>query len=243
MINRPENAHALHITITNTRAEHAALLGQMQRIIYPTLTDDELFTEAKYHKHLELFPAGQFVALAHIDGKQYPIGCTSSYRTDFDFTHYNHTYLEAIADGWLTHHNPEGEWLYGVDMAVHPAWRGLRIARRLYDARQAVARRLNLRGEIAGGMMPGYHPHRTRLTIAQYALQVWQGRLDDPTLTVQKKNGFEFRGILYDHITDPRSNNAAMLIVRENPHYRQPPPEITSAPPPTRITEGMRVSR
>ena len=216
MILHPEH---LHIEIANTRPEHVEALARMQRLIYPTLTEDELYTVPKYLKHIELFPEGQFVALARIDGAMIPIACSSTFRTNFDFDHIQHTYLQAVADGWLTNHDPNGEWLYGGDMAVHPEFRGYRIGSRLYQARRELVRRLNLRGEIAGGMLPGYHVHRATLSIQQYILQVHQGKLKDPTLSMQLKNGFCVRGILYDHITDPRSNNTATLIVRENPHY------------------------
>jgi GNAT superfamily N-acetyltransferase len=215
-----EKPAQIHLHITPMQPEHVKALAAMQHIVYPTLTDDEKFSEEKYLKHLELFPEGQFVALADLNGAWMPVGVTSTFRTNFDFSDYHHTYLEAIAHGWLTNHDPAGEWVYGVDMAVHPDFRGFRISRRLYDARQALVRRLNLLGEIAGGMMPGYHIHRTYLTVAQYALRVWQGKLFDPTLSVQLRYGFRFRGILYNHITDPRSDNTAMLIVRDNPQLQ-----------------------
>ncbi len=215
------DTHHLHVVITNTQPDHAAKLGAMQKIIFPTLPDEEHFTEAKYRKHIELFPEGQFVALVEEKpGVWTPVGSSSTYRTHFDFAHYQHTYAEAIADGWLTNHQPDGEWLYGVDMAIHPSYRGLRIGRRLYDARRSLVRRLNLRGEIAGALMPHYELHRKDLTLAQYALRVWQGKLYDPTLTMQIRNGFRIRALLYDHIGDPRSDNTAALIVRENPEYQ-----------------------
>jgi hypothetical protein len=80
--------------------------------------------------------------------------------------------------------------------------------------------RLNLRGEIAGGMLPGYHYHRAKMSVHQYVLRVHQGVLHDPTLTMQIRNGFRVRGLLHNYITDPRVNNIATLLVRENPHYR-----------------------
>ncbi|MFN8528466.1 MAG: GNAT family N-acetyltransferase [Anaerolineae bacterium] len=228
---RPQHDHghkhahvqeSVHVSITNIQPEHVVQLEKLQHIVFPTLASDELFSAQKYLKHIELFPEGQFVAIARTEGRDFIVGSTSTFRTNFDFDDIEHTYVEAIAGGWLTNHDPHGEWLYGVDVSVHPQFRGLKIARKLYDARRELARRLNLRGEIAGALMPGYEVHSEHLSIAQYTLHVTQGRVFDPTLSVQLKNGFEVRGILYDHISDPRSENAAALIVRDNTHYRAP---------------------
>ncbi len=212
------------IQVANITPEHFEGLERVQRLAFPTLTDDELISAAKFAKHIELFPKGQFVALAHVDDHWMPVGSTSTYRTPFDFTERDFTFLESVAHGWLTNHDPEGEWLYGADISVHPGFRGMRIGRRLYEARRRLVQRLNLRGEVAGGMLPGYAAHRDQLTVAQYILHVYQARLQDPTLTMQISNGFQVRGILYNHITDPRSNNACTLIVRDNPHFQ---PNVT----------------
>jgi GNAT superfamily N-acetyltransferase len=207
------------LSVTNTRPEHVPALAALQRIVFPMLSEDEIFTEAKYLRHIELFPEGQFVALLHREGQQIPVASSTTYRTDFDFADHQHTYEEAISGGWLSKHDPNGAWLYGVDMSVHPEYRGLRIGRLLYEARRALVRRLNLRGEIAGALIPGYIHHDRELTVAQYVLRVKQGKLHDPTLSMQLRNGFRIKGILYDHISDPRSGNCATLIVRENPLY------------------------
>lgn len=219
MIIRVSDPAHLHVTVVNTQPRHVYDLERLQRVVFPTLDDSELFTAEKYLKHIELFPEGQFVALVREGDREIVIGATTTFRTNFDFEHIQHAYIEAIAHGWLTNHDPHGEWLYGVDVSVHPSYRGLRVGRRLYDARHRLVRTLNLRGELAGALMPGYIHHHHRLTIAQYALRVWQGRIHDPTLSMQIRNGFKPKGILYEHISDPRSQNAATLIMRENPHY------------------------
>ncbi len=221
-ITQPVN---LRIDVVNLQPEHIAELVRLQRLSFPTLSDHERLNEARYYKHLELFPEGQFVALAYKRGYAIPVGSTSTFRTDFDFEHIQHTFLEAVANGWLTNHDPSGEWLYGADMNVHPKYRGLRIGGRLYEARQALARKLNLRGEIAGGLLPGYQFHADDLTVAQYVLHVHQTRLHDPTLSMQIRNGFRVKGILHDHIADARSRNCATLIVRDNPYYHPKQPE------------------
>lgn len=222
---RPARSVNLHIDVVNVQPEHIPELARLQRLSFPTLSPVELISQPKYRKHLELFPEGQFVALARVDGSLIPVGSTATFRTNFDFQHIQHTFLDAVANGWLTNHDTQGEWLYGADMNVHPDYRGMRIGRRLYEARQALVRRLNLRGEIAGALMPGYHQHADRLTVAQYVLRVHQTRLHDPTLSMQLRNNFQVKGILYNHIADPRSNNCATLIVRENPFYHPKQPE------------------
>jgi GNAT superfamily N-acetyltransferase len=238
--------YAPTIEVVNTRPEHLQALEDNQRIIYPTLTDDELFTAEKYLSHLALFRQGQFVALAHFEGQTRVAGCSSTFRTFFDIDNdITLTYEQVIDGGWLSNHNPDGEWLYGADMCVHPDFRGMGVGRRLYEARRALVRRQNLRGEIAGGMLPGYHRYQKGLTVAQYVLRVTQGKLSDPTLSMQLKMGFRVRGLLYDHITDPRSQNTAALIIRENPEHR-PPEWLYNAdsygwhtPHPSRLTRGV----
>ncbi|RMG82701.1 MAG: GNAT family N-acetyltransferase, partial [Chloroflexi bacterium] len=123
-------------------------------------------------------------------------------------------------NGWLTTHEPDGEWLYGADLMVHPNYRRRGVGSALYRARRELVKKLNLRGEIAGGMLPGYERYRDQMSIETYVELVAQGELTDPTLSMQIHNGFRPRGILYNHITDPRSNDCAALIVRENPDYR-----------------------
>lgn len=213
------DGHALNVRIINTGPEHVEELAVMQPVVYPTLTPDELFTAEKYLRHIELFPVGQFVALAKVDGRERVVGASSAFRTSFDFDHIHHTFEEAVAGGWLTNHNPKGDWLYGVDMSVHPDYRRRGVGSKLYRSRRELVRQLNLRGEIAGGMLPGYERYKQYMTVEQYVMNVVMGRATGKTLAMQLKNGFKVRGILYNHITDPRSNNCATLLVRENPHY------------------------
>ena len=73
--------------------------------------------------------------------------------------------------------------------------------------------------DAAGGMLPGYERYRKHMTVEQYVMNVVTGRATGQTLAMQLKNGFKVRGLLYNHITDPRSNNCATLLVRENPYY------------------------
>ncbi len=208
------------IRIAQTEPQYARRLAKMQTAIFPTLTDDEVFSESQFLKHIELFPEGQLTALVYIQDKWIVVGSTSTFLTTWEDAMKPHTFQYAVASGWLTHHNPDGDWIYGADLSVHPEYHGIGVGSALYKARQTVARRLNLRGEIAGGMIPGYYRYRDQMNIETYVQKVAARELFDPTLSVQVKNGFQIQHVMHDHITDPRSDNCAALIVRPNPHYR-----------------------
>ncbi len=215
----PQRPKPLPVEIRVMTPDFADQLAELQTLIFPTLNEDELFSADNYRKHIDIFPDGQYVAvLRHPDGDRV-VGACSAIRLDFDFNHIQHTFAELTDNGWLTTHQPDGPWLYGIDMSVHPEYRRRRIATRMYRVRNNIVKRLNLRGEIIGGMMPGYHRFKNKLTLEEYVEQVAAGERKDPTLTAQLKQGFHVRGVLYDHITDPRSNNAAALLVRENADY------------------------
>src|SRR4029453_6327910 len=104
------------VVIASARPEHADQLEELQRVVFPTLADEERFKAAHYRKHLELFPAGRFVGL---DGNRV-VAATATVRLHFDFTDRSHTFADIIQGGWLTSHEPDGDWLYGADVGVHP---------------------------------------------------------------------------------------------------------------------------
>jgi GNAT superfamily N-acetyltransferase len=197
------------IRICSTGPEHAPDLEKLQILCFPTLEDEERFKRDHYLKHIELFPEGQFVAL---DGSRV-VGMTSTIRLDFDFDHADHTFADIIQGGWLTSHQPRGRWLYGADIGTHPDYRGRRIARGLYAARQDTARRLGLEGQVTVGMLRGYGALKETMSAAAYYDSVLQGERNDPTISAQLKIGFEPRGLLPGYLNDPVCDNYGVLLV------------------------------
>ena len=197
------------LVIASARPEHADQLAHLQTVVFPTLADEERFKAPHYRKHLELFPEGQFVGL---DGDRV-VAATATIRLHFDFNHLTHTFAEIIQGGWLTSHEPDGDWLYGADIGVHPDHRGRGLAQALYAARQELVWALGLKGQVTAGMLSGYgavkHQMRTVLDTAGLVA----GRINDPTLSMQQKVGFEFRGLLKDYLQDPVCDNYSVLIV------------------------------
>jgi GNAT superfamily N-acetyltransferase len=105
----------------------------------------------------------------------------------------------VIGDYGLPNHDPEGDWLYGVEIAVHPDYQRRGIATALYRARLALVPELGLEGWYAGGMLMGYHRYADVLTPRAYAERVIAGELTDPTVSMQLHRGLRprhHRGLL-----------------------------------------------
>jgi len=197
------------VVIASTGPEHAGPLAALQELCFPTLAPEQRFVAAHYRKHLELFPEGQFVAL---DGDRV-VGGTSTCRLHFDFNHVGHSFDDVIQGGWLTSHEPDGDWLYGADISVHPDHRGRGLARGLYAARQHTVRRLGLEGQVAAGMVRGYGAVKDRMSAEEYYRGLVNGSINDATLSAQMKIGFELRGLLPHYVHDPVCDDYAVLIV------------------------------
>lgn len=204
------------IRIETIKPRYASALEQLQRDCFPTLSQDELMREAHFLNHCRLFPEGNFVALI----EDRVIGLGSGFLIDFDFDQVQHRFQEIIDGGFYSNHDPKGEWYYGGDISVHPAFRRRGIGSRLYEARMGIVKRLNRRGIVAGGLIPGYADYKGRMSPGEYVRQVVAGAIHDSTLSFQLGRGFEARGLLEDYIEDSASDNWATLIVWENPSYQ-----------------------
>ena len=197
------------LMIASMRPEHAEALATLQGIVFPTLAEEARFKAPHYRHHLELFAEGQFVVL---DGQRV-VGGTTTVRVDFDFDQPAHTFEDMIQGGWMTSHQPEGQWLYGADVSIHPEYRRRGLATALYAARQQLVWRLGLRGQLAAGMMSGFGAARARMTAEAYFEGLRSGRITDPTLSMQQHAGFEIRALLPDYLNDPVCDNYSVLIV------------------------------
>lgn len=211
------------VRIVQIAPEYFVALEQLQRDCFPTLAAKELMRAPHFASQYAIFPEGQFVALAEdpeAPGGDRVVGMASGFFTEFDFDSPHHTFREMTDHFYFRTHDPAGPWYYGVDISVHPAWRGRGIARNLYRARMELVQHRNRRGIVAGGLIPGYDRHR-ELTPTEYVDQVVGGRLNDSTLNAQLRMGFRVRGMLPEYIEDSASDNWATLIVWENEEYRE----------------------
>jgi predicted amidohydrolase/GNAT superfamily N-acetyltransferase len=181
------------------------------------------WTREQIASQLAIFPEGQVVI--EMDGRI--VGSASSLIVDSS-THSEWHNWSAITDGgMIRNHDPGGDMLYGMEIMVDPEFRGLKLSRRLYEARKQLARDRNLKGIIIGGRIAGYGAHAEAMSAREYVDRVINKTLVDPVLTPQISNGFVLKGLIADYFpSDSESRGYATYLEWSNldyvaPHRRQ----------------------
>src|SRR6201991_1041365 len=137
------------------------------------------------------FPEGQFGV--EYEGKI--VGFCATFRINEAVALAPHTWMQVTGGGFASRHDPKGNWLYGMEVVVHPDFRGMRIGQRLYQARKRLCMDLKLRGIVFGGRIPGLARNLQRYGTAEnYVQAVVDGSRRDPTLSFPAPNGFEVLG-------------------------------------------------
>ncbi len=195
-----------------------ALIGR----VYPAMGN---YSVGMVRGQINNFPDGQFVAVFD----ECIVGYCASSRIDEAIALFPHDWETISGNGFGSRHDPTGDWLYGIEMAVDPDQRGLRIGKRLYEARRTLAERLELRGIVFGGRMPGYRRVRARVSgPADYLAKVADGKIRDQVIGFQLNNGFAPIGVLNDYLpSDSASAGFAAHMVWRNPYVdANEPPEF-----------------
>jgi GNAT superfamily N-acetyltransferase len=203
------------VIITTTQPQHATQLEALQQLVFPTLSKDSLMRKEHYLNHIQIFPEGQFVAVYN----DKVIGMTTAIRYHLHLDD-RHTFNDVFDNGFLNTHEPNGDWLYGMDIGTHPDYRGMGIAKFLYDARQETVHRLGLKGQYTYGMLSGYGALKNSMSAEIYYQQVVEGKLKDPTVSRQIKNGFKSYGLVPGYVEDPVCDGYCALLIRVNEQYQ-----------------------
>ena len=198
------------------------------------------WSKEQIESQLKLFPEGQIV----VEYKNKVIASSSSLIIDVDIYSERHSWYEISSQGYIKNHNPEGDTLYGIEIMVHPAYRGMKLARRLYDARKELARNHNLMRIVVGGRIPEYIKYKDKLTIEEFIDKVSRKVIYDPVLTTQLSNGFVLKRVIPEYLTsDKESAGYATLLEWTNINYAPHPHKKNTYSRPVRITViqyGMR---
>src|SRR5690606_28123482 len=208
------------IEIKNLEQGHYKKLLTTMKKVY-TQWEGSMWREETIDLLIEKFPQGQFVIFA--DGVL--VGSAFSIIVDYDQFKDNHTYEEITGNYTFSTHNDEGNILYGVEVFVHPDYRGLRLGRRLYDARKELCEKLNLEAIIFGGRIPNYHEYSDKFGPKEYIQKVKLKEIYDPVLSFQLTNDFHVKKVLKNYLPgDQESQEYATLLQWDNVYYQ---PETT----------------
>jgi len=160
------------------------------------------WTIEQFSSQINIFPEGQIAV--EYNG----VIVASSSSLIVDFTVYSDWQdWQIIADkGFITNHNFEGNTLYGIEIMVSPGYRGLKLARRLYNARKEVAKKYNLEKIIIGGRIPGYYKNSKKLSAKQYVEKVVSKELYDTVLTTQISNGFVLKRLIPNYLPNDKES-------------------------------------
>ena len=187
----------------------------------PRIEANTTFNADHFRQHLATFPEGQFVA---VDTRtDTVVGLTVSMRMNHDPLHPLLTaWWQLIGDGTLATHVPDGVWMYGVESAVHPDYRGYGVGKQLTQARTRVMKQLNLRGMLAGSAIIDYHKVADSVAVEDYLADVIAGRRFDTNLSKQIKMGFKPLHIIPNYLDDWDCCGYGVEMVIPNPDYVAP---------------------
>jgi ribosomal protein S18 acetylase RimI-like enzyme len=191
---------------------------------YPEMADSYWRSE-DIERLLAIFPEGQLVILA--DGKV--VGSALSLIVDEKLVDKRHNYLEVVGNYSFSTHNPFGEILYGIDVFIHPNYRGLRLGRRLYDARKELCEQLNLKSIVFAGRIPNYGQYADKMSPKKYIDKIKSKQLHDPVLSFQLSNDFHVLRVIKNYLVgDEDSKEFAVLLEWNNIYYDESPKLINT---------------
>lgn len=217
------------ITVRPMRMEDYDQVVALQLKCFPGMKP---WSRAQIESQLTLFPEGQTC----IEYQGRIVASSSSLILDFDLYSEWHGWTEIADSGFIRNHTPDGNTLYGIEIMVDPEFRGMRLARRLYEARKQLARERNLMRIILGGRIPGYGAHASTMTAREYVDKVVNKILVDPVLTAQLSNGFVLKRLIPNYMnSDAESRGFATFLEWTNLDYVPNPHQRITLIAPVRV--------
>ncbi len=171
-----------------------------------------LWAEDTLEQLIKIFPEGQIVVLVN----DKVVGVALSIIVNYDDFGDDHTYKQITGGYTFDTHNPDGDVLYGIEVFVHPDYRGLRLAGRLYDARKDLCVKLNLKAIVFGGRIPNYQEYSEKINPRQYIEKVKTKEIYDPVLSFQLSNEFHVIKLLKDYMPHDEESKAYATLMEWN---------------------------
>lgn len=222
-----------HLRLRPITGQDYDALATLMDIVYADIGG--AWPRATVRQLIQLFPEGQLC----IEDNGHLVAAALTIKVSYNRFSNPHKYEELITDYRVHSHDPQGDALYGLDVFVHPDYRGYRLGRRLYEARKELCREENLRSILAGGRLPGYDKHSSEMDITEYIEQVQRQKIHDPILSFQLANDFDIKRLLKRYLPeDAKSHGYATLLEWDNILY-QPPADDDAYPYATSARIGV----
>lgn len=203
-----------HLEVAKLSMDDYQQLLSAMKAAYPQWTGG-FWSVGSIQKLIDRFPEGQLAVKVN----DRVVGVALSILVDSVMLEKPHTYKEITGNYTFNTHDPDGDTLYGIEVFIHPDYRGLRLGRRLYDARKELCEQMHLRGVVFGGRIPGYHEH-PGLSPKEYIQKVKNKELHDPVLSFQLANDFHVVKVLKGYMPeDEESKEYAVLLEWDNIYY------------------------
>lgn len=161
---------------------------------------------------IEQFPEGQ---IGIVDNGVL-VGLALSVQVDYSRFSNPHTYDDIVDGQDRVFSDDKGDALYGLDVVIAPSHRGMRLGRRLYDARKELCRQYNLRAILAGGRIPRYHNHSDTMSPMEYIEKVDTKELYDPILSFQLANDFQVKRLLKKYLPEDQDSVGYATLLEWN---------------------------
>jgi len=192
-------------------------LRQIKRSDYKEIVELQLkcfsgmkpWSESQFNNLLTNFPEGQICILMQ---NKIVASCSGLVIHSDNYSETS-SWNELTDNGNISNHSLKGDTLYGLEIMVDPLYRGMKLSRRLYDARKNLAKHFNLKRILIGGRLPHYIKYHKKMDISDYVSKVIDKKLYDPVLTAQLANGFSLKKVLPDYLpNDKESCGYATLL-------------------------------
>lgn len=205
---------ASKLIIRNAKLSDVPAIANLSSRVYAG-TGMHGYTEGPLTGQINNFPQGQFVIL--VDDKV--VGYCATFRISESLGLQAHTWTEITGNGYASRHDPQGDWLYGMEVCVDPDYRGYRLGQRLYNERKKLCQSLNLKGIVFAGRIPTLSKRIKKYqNIEAYIEAVKAKKARDPVLSFQLQNGFEVIGAIPDYLSvDHQSMGYGVHLVWRNP--------------------------
>lgn len=206
----------LHLQMRNLREDDYPQLKVLMDVVYDDIGG--AWEEHTIRKLSKEFPEGQ---ICLEDGGTI-VGVALTVKVTYDRFSNPHRYDDLLGKREVILNEKDGDALYGLDVLIHPEYRGYRLGRRLYDARKELCIQHNLKAILAGGRIVNYHKYAREMTASQYLEKVHRREIYDPILTFQLANDFSVKRLLGKYLPEDKKSKGYATLLEWNNFLYEP---------------------